>query len=145
MKRMILILMLILVPTIIGNHKVESVFKVTPIKIEDKIIMDDTEEVTLTIYSPTEEQTDSSPNITASGFKINMNDPGSHKIIAVSRDLKLKWKFKQKVIISNAGKYDGIYVIEDLMNKRYTNRIDILVGEDEPLIKLSGVKIKSIN
>jgi 3D (Asp-Asp-Asp) domain-containing protein len=145
MKRIMLISMLMLFPTIIGNHKVDNVLKVTSIEIDNKKIMDDTEEVTLTIYSPTEAQTNSSPNITASGFKINMNDPGSHKIIAVSRDLKLKWKFKQKVIISNAGKYDGIYIIEDLMNKRYTNRIDILVGEDEPLIKLSCVKIKSIN
>ena len=58
--------------------------------------------VTLTTYKANESETDSTPNITASGFKIT--NPKKHKIIAVSRDLKRKYKFGQKVRITGAGK-----------------------------------------
>ena len=44
--------------------------------------------VTATIYHAVEAQTDSTPDITASGYKINMKDPLSDRIIAVSWDLE---------------------------------------------------------
>ncbi len=98
--------------------------------------------VTLTTYSPTESETDSTPDLTASGFKIDVNNPGKHKIIAVSRDLKRKgWKFGKKVRIKKAGKYNGVYTIRDLMNKRHKNRIDILVDEEQKPIKLKNVEV----
>ena len=95
--------------------------------------------VTLTTYKASESETDSTPNITASGFKIT--NPKKHKIIAVSRDLKRKYKFGQKVRIVGAGKYDGTYRVHDLMNKRYRKRIDILVGHNDKQTKLKKVKI----
>jgi 3D (Asp-Asp-Asp) domain-containing protein len=95
--------------------------------------------VTLTTYKANETETDSTPNITASGFKIT--NPKKHKIIAVSRDLKRKYKFGQKVRIVGAGKYDGTYRVHDLMNKRYRKRIDILVGHNDKQTKLKKVKI----
>jgi len=95
--------------------------------------------VTLTTYKANENETDSTPNITASGFKIT--NPKKHKIIAVSRDLKRKYKFGQKVRIVGAGKYDGTYRVHDLMNKRYRKRIDILVGHNDKQTKLKKVKI----
>jgi len=102
------------------------------------------ETVTLTIYSPVIGETDSTPNITASGFKINTKHPERHKIIAVSRDLKKKWKFNTKVRITNGGKYNGVYTVKDVMNKRYKNRIDILVGVNHKPIKLRGIKVHEI-
>jgi 3D (Asp-Asp-Asp) domain-containing protein len=95
--------------------------------------------VTLTTYKASETETDSTPNITASGFKIT--NPKKHKIIAVSRDLKRKWKWGTKVRITGAGKYNGTYRVHDLMNKRYKKRIDILIGHNEKQIKLKKVKI----
>ena len=95
--------------------------------------------VTLTTYKANENETDSTPNITASGFKIT--NPKKHKIIAVSRDLKRKYKFGQKVRIVGAGKYDGTYRVHDVMNKRYRKRIDILVGHNDKQTKLKKVKI----
>lgn len=95
--------------------------------------------VTLTTYKATESETDSTPNITASGFKIT--NPKKHKIIAVSRDLKRKWGWGTKVRIVGAGKYDGTYRVHDLMNKRYRKRIDILVGHNDKQTKLKKVKI----
>jgi 3D (Asp-Asp-Asp) domain-containing protein len=95
--------------------------------------------VTLTTYKASENETDSTPNITASGFKIT--NPKKHRIIAVSRDLKKKYKFGQKIRITNAGKYNGTYRVHDVMNKRYRNRIDILIGHNEKQTKLKKVKI----
>jgi 3D (Asp-Asp-Asp) domain-containing protein len=95
--------------------------------------------VTLTTYKASESETDSTPNITASGFKIT--NPKKHRIIAVSRDLKKKYKFGQKIRITGAGKYNGTYRVHDLMNKRYRKRIDILVGHNDKQTKLKKVKI----
>ena len=98
--------------------------------------------VTLTTYSAREAETDSTPNITASGFKIT--NPKKHRIIAVSRDLKKKYKFGQKIRIVGAGKYSGTYRVHDVMNKRYKKRIDILVGPNDKQTKLRKIKIYKI-
>jgi 3D (Asp-Asp-Asp) domain-containing protein len=95
--------------------------------------------VTLTTYKANVGETDSTPNITASGFKIT--NPKKHKIIAVSRDLKRKYKFGQKIRITGAGKYNGTYRVHDVMNKRYRKRIDILIGHNDKQTKLKKVKI----
>jgi 3D (Asp-Asp-Asp) domain-containing protein len=100
------------------------------------------ETVTLTTYKATGSETDSTPNITASGFKISLKNPKKHRIIAVSRDLKKKWKFGTKVRIKNAGKYNGVYVVKDVMNKRYKKRIDILINPEDKQTTITGVKIK---
>jgi 3D (Asp-Asp-Asp) domain-containing protein len=98
--------------------------------------------VTLTTYRASEAETDSTPNITASGFKIT--NPKKHRIIAVSRDLKKKYKFGQKIRIVGAGKYSGTYRVHDVMNKRYTKRIDILIGANDKQTKLRKIKIYKI-
>jgi 3D (Asp-Asp-Asp) domain-containing protein len=97
--------------------------------------------VTVTTYSITEGETDSTPLITASGFKINANNPKRHRIIAVSRDLKRKYKFGQKVRIEGAGKYNGIYTIRDLMHHRWKNKIDILINPSDKHTKLRRIKM----
>jgi 3D (Asp-Asp-Asp) domain-containing protein len=99
------------------------------------------EVVTVTTYTPTAEECDSTPLITASGFKISERNPRRHRIVAVSRDLKRKYKFGTKLRIKGAGKYDGIYTVRDVMNKRYTKRIDILVGKSDKQTKLKKVKV----
>jgi 3D (Asp-Asp-Asp) domain-containing protein len=132
----VMILFLLLFPKAIGHNNLTREIPVSkhvePIKVEV---------VTLTTYSPTQGETDSTPNITASGFKIDTDNPKKHKIIAVSRDLKRKWKFNQKVRIRKAGKYNGVYTVKDVMNKRHKKRIDILVGSKEKPIKLKGVEV----
>lgn len=98
--------------------------------------------VTLTTYKANESETDSTPNITASGFKIT--NPKKHKIIAVSRDLKRKWGWGTKVRIVGAGKLSGTYRVQDVMNKRYRKRVDILIGHKDKQTKLKKVKIYKI-
>jgi 3D (Asp-Asp-Asp) domain-containing protein len=102
------------------------------------------EQVTVTTYIPSVEECDSTPNITASGFKIDTLNPKRHKIIAVSRDLKRKWKFGTKIKVTGIGKYNGIYTVKDVMNKRYKKRIDILVGKQDKQFKFTNIKISKI-
>ena len=101
-------------------------------------------EVTATTYKATENETDSTPLITASGFKINPKNAKRHRIIAVSRDLKKKYKFGTRVKVSGAGKYSGEYVVRDVMNKRYKKRIDILIGHKDKQNKFKNVKIRKV-
>lgn len=102
-------------------------------------------EVTATTYKATERETDSTPLVTASGFKINPKHAKRHRIIAVSRDLKKKYKFGTRVKVSGAGKYSGEYVVRDVMNKRYKKRIDILIGHKDKQTKLKNVKIRRVS
>ena len=99
--------------------------------------------VTATIYHAVEGQTDSTPNITATGFTINMEDPMSHRIIAVSRDLEKKgFIMGKKVCVENAGHLSGVWTIRDRMNRRWENRIDFLVNTNMKYGKWDNVKIK---
>ena len=72
-----------------------------------------------------------------------MDNPESHRIIAVSRDLETKgFKMNSVVVVSNAGKMNGLWVIRDRMNKRWTNRIDFLVDTTMKGGKWTNVKIE---
>ena len=112
------------------------------IRIEQIIQTQKPEVVTMTTYRAVAEECDSTPNITASGFKIT--NPKKHKIIAVSHDLKKKWKWGTKVRITGAGRLSGTYYVRDLMNKRYRKRIDILIGRKDKQTKLKKIKVYTI-
>ena len=131
----LIVLVFVFIPfecTIHGLERIHEAVKV------DEVIPDI---VTVTTYSVTEAQTDSTPLITASGFKLNATNPKRHRIIAVSRDLKRKYKFGQKVRIEGAGKYNGIYTIRDLMHHRWKNKIDILINPSDKHTKLRKIKM----
>ena len=96
--------------------------------------------VTATIYHATPEQTDSTPNITASNKKIDMNNPLKHRWIAVSQDLEAEGLvFGVKVCVTGAGKLDGEWTVQDRMNERWVSRIDFLVNK-----KLKGGKWENV-
>ncbi len=114
-------------------------------KVKVKVADEFEKIVTLTTYSTSAEETDDSPNITASGFEIDEDNPKKHRIIAVSRDLKRKLRFGEKVILSNAGRFNGIWYVRDLMNNRFKNKIDVLINEDEKHTKMHKVIIKKLD
>jgi len=75
-------------------------------------------ELVVSAYNPLKEQTDLTPNITAS---MELIKPG---MVAVSRDLFYGgWSFGKKIYIEG----HGVFEIQDLMNERYKNSIDILM------------------
>jgi 3D (Asp-Asp-Asp) domain-containing protein len=99
--------------------------------------------VTATIYHADPRQTDSTPFITASGSVINKDNPQGHRWIAVSRDLhKSGYTFGTRVCVENAGHLSGYWYVQDLMNKRFTNRIDFLVNKSLKGGKWNNVTIK---
>jgi 3D (Asp-Asp-Asp) domain-containing protein len=104
--------------------------------------------VSASFYNATAGQCGSSPNVTASGFKIDNFNPYKHKIIAVSRDLeKLGFTLGSKVLIYFKDKYklySGEYTVQDRMHSRWINKIDLLVNIDMPMGLSKGVKIVKI-
>lgn len=99
--------------------------------------------VVATIYHAVPGQTDDTPNITATGFTINMDKPMSHRIIAVSRDLeKIGFTMNSQVCVTNAGSMNGVWTIRDRMNKRWTKRIDFLVNTSIVAGKWDKAKIR---
>ena len=99
--------------------------------------------VTLTYYQPVKAQCNSEPLVTADGSKINLRHlkQGRIKWCAISRDLL--WLFpkgKPKRIYIEGF---GTYYVKDVMNRRFTHSVDILIHpKDSKRIKLNKVKIK---
>lgn len=94
--------------------------------------------VTATRYNPVESQCNSQPLITADMSKISLSKLKRGKIrwIAVSRDLRKIYKYGDVVEIKAKDGDDksinGLYEVHDTMNKRFTDRIDILTHIDNP-------------
>jgi len=100
-------------------------------------------EVHATVYHAVPEQTNSDPEHTAFMFKLDLKNPYKHRIIAVSRDLLPIYPNGTKVYISGTA-YDGVYTVRDKMNKRYKNRIDILINKNMKIGKWENAKIKKL-
>lgn len=138
------ILLFILMLFTFNNFEVEK----TEEQIADEIIEKqkiDYHLVTATTYTIRKEETDSTPLLTASGYKLDSINPKKDKVIAVSRDLKKKLRFGERVRIKGAGKLDGVYYVRDLMNKRFRNKIDILINPNDDGNKFTKVKLYPIN
>ena len=102
--------------------------------------------VTATIYHADPKQCNADYLTTASMKTINSQSPGSHRWIAVSRDLeKHGFVFGAKVMVTNAGNMNGVWTVEDRMNKRWVKRIDFLVDYDMKGGKWENVEISLIN
>jgi len=102
--------------------------------------------VTATIYHADPKQCNADYLTTASLKKINSQSPGSHRWLAVSRDLEpLGFVFGAQVCVEGAGEMDGIWTVEDRMNKRWKNRIDFLVNYDIKGGKWENVTISLVN
>jgi len=90
--------------------------------------------VTVTAYNPTTSQCDEDPLIAASMRKVRAGT------IAVSRDLfDQGWVFGRKVRIEGY----GIYEINDLMNKRFNQRIDIFMWDEGQARQFGKKSIKA--
>lgn len=101
------------------------------------------EKIICTVYNAVPAQTNSDPEHTASMFKLDLSNPYKHKIIAVSRDLLKDYPIHSKVKVSGTS-YDGVYIVEDKMNKRYTKRIDILINVGMKIGKWNNATITKI-
>ncbi|MBI2068672.1 MAG: 3D domain-containing protein [Candidatus Yanofskybacteria bacterium] len=80
--------------------------------------------VTATAYSSTRWQTDDTPCITATGYNVCNK---TENIIAVSRDLVRSLGYHRQVMLPSLYGSE-IFLIEDTMNARFVNRIDVHHG-----------------
>ena len=80
--------------------------------------------ITITSYNNTEKQTDNTPNIMASNRIVYEG------AVAVSRDIKHKYKIHYGDLIY-VPVLDKYFVIEDLMNRKFNNRIDIFSFDEQ--------------
>lgn len=107
------------------------------------------ENVIATVYNAVPDQCDSDPLHTASMFKLNLDDIYSHKIIAMERTFmkELGLKYGDVVRIEGTGKWDGVWQIQDTMNKRFAGqkKIDILVPNNIKYGKWDNVKLYTLS
>lgn len=95
----------------------------------------------ITVYNAVAVQCNADYGTTASGFKLNLDDVGSHRIAAVERTfmdtLGIKYGDVIKIEGTHNGLFDGIYQVQDTMNKRFAgqHKIDLLVPNN---IKFGG-------
>ncbi len=101
--------------------------------------------VTGTVYHADPKQCNADYLTTASMKKIDPKDPSKHRYLAVSRDLeRLGFTMGTKVRVTGAGDLDGIWYIEDRMNRRWTKRIDFLVNKTRKYGKWNNIKIEKL-
>ena len=102
-------------------------------------------DVEATVYHATPEQCNNDVKNTASMFRLNLEDPESHKIIAMERTMMKQYglKYGDLVKIEGAGPRDGIYQIQDTMNKKFAgkHKIDFLINLGSNIGKWNNVKV----
>lgn len=99
------------------------------------------DDVIVTVYNAVAGQCNNDPSHTASMFRLNMKDVASHKIMAMERTFMKELGLKYGDVVKLEGTYrglqDGVYQIQDTMNKRFAgkHKVDILVPNN---IKFGG-------
>lgn len=91
-------------------------------------------DVVITAYSNRVEETDNTPNIGASGRRVYEG------CCAISQDLKGLIKFGDIVYVK---KLDMFYVVEDVMNERHKNSLDIFFYKETKKPKIFEKAFKS--
>lgn len=98
-----------------------------------------------TVYNATTEQCGDNPTITASGREIRPEKVEELRILAMERTMMARYgiHYGDTVLVRGTGKYDGEWVVEDTMSKRFAgqDKIDFLVPESVRLGKWSNVEV----
>ena len=115
-------------------------------KVSDWVLVDN--KTIATVYNAVPNQCNADFGHTASMFRLNLNDVLSQRIIAMERTYmsRLGLKYGDVVYIEGTGKYDGVWQIQDTMNKRYAGqrKIDILVPNNIKNGMWKNVKIYTL-
>ena len=110
---------------------------------DDWILVAD--DVEATVYNAVPGQCDDNPIYTASMFKLDLSDVLSHRIIAMERTFmkELGLVYGDVVKIEGTGQWDGVWQIQDTMNKRFAGRkkIDFLVPNEIKLGKWQNINL----
>ena len=109
---------------------------------------DNIHEVTVTMYHPVPDQTDSTPNITADGTRFTINKASQYRYVAVARNMLKRWggflDYGDYIWVE-AGSKSGVYQVRDTMNPRFVNYIDILESPGTRPYKYDNAKIRLVS
>jgi len=89
----------------------------------------------VTVYNARPEQCNNDVEHTASMFNLNLDSVGGHKIVALERSFMKEFNLRFGDVIKIVGTYkglqDGVYQIQDVMNKRFAgqHKVDVLVPD----------------
>lgn len=93
--------------------------------------------VDVTMYHPVEAQTNANPDIVADGTRFDINIATELNWIALSRDLHQRWggplAFNDVVFLKIPGEEGRFFKVKDIMNRRFTMRVDILETPGTPI------------
>lgn len=102
-------------------------------------------DATATIYHAVPEQCNADVTHTASMFEIDPSIAGEYRIVAMERTMMAEYgiAYGDVVRVEGAGAMDGLWRVEDTMNRRYANchKIDFLVGTDVKTGKWNNVRV----
>lgn len=130
MKKIELIILVII--AIILRHQAQKINELTDsIKEEAQewiLISDDT---MATVYNAVPSQCNDDVAHTASMYELNLADVLSDRVVAMERTMMKEYgiKYGDIIKIEGAGRWDGVWQVQDTMNKRFAgqHKIDILV------------------
>lgn len=98
-----------------------------------------------TVYNAVKEQCNDDPGHTASMYEINLSDVASDHIIAMERTMMAEYgiQYGDIVRVEGTGRWDGIWQVQDTMNKRFAgkHKIDFLVPNHIRHRKWQNVKV----
>lgn len=101
-----------------------------------------------TVYNAVAGQCNPDYGRTASMFRLNLKNPESHRIIAIERTMMDRYGLQMGdvVYLEGVGEYDGVWQVQDKMNKRFAgmDKIDLLVNGDTKTGKWNNVKIYTL-
>lgn len=102
-----------------------------------------------TVYNAVPSQCKKDCSTTANNFRLNLKNPQSHRIVAIERTMEKKWGIKQGDLIKveGAGDLDGIWQVQDRMNKRFAGqpKIDFLVNNNRKYGKWKNLTIYKLS
>ena len=100
---------------------------------------------TATVYNAVPEQCNGNPTVTASGRQIDTDRVEELRIMAMERTMMARHgiHYGDTVLVKGAGCYDGEWVVEDTMSRRYAgqDKVDFLVPESVRLGRWENVEI----
>lgn len=105
-------------------------------------------DVVCTIYNPCPEQGWGNGDILYDGTKISKQKASGYRYIAISHDLINEHGFKMGDLVYVSGLdeyYNGYWEVRDLMNKKWSKRIDFLQSKGSNPPKLQNCKITLID
>lgn len=123
-----------------------SITKTNGVNLNDWKLADN--KTIATVYNAVPAQCNGDFGNTASMFRLDLYNVLSQRVIAMERTFmkKLNLKYGDVVYIEGTGKWDGVWQIQDTMNKRFAgqHKIDILVPEDIKYGQWDNVKLYTL-